>query len=356
MENGRQEKFRIRMVKCVECNEKFSLLPSFLPREKNFGIDLIGQVIRQMVLFGQSIRGALESLWSVGVKSKQTVLNWLRWMGTLHPAKILLRAGVTGSGYLQEDEGFEKEPSLRTYTVFMAEPENMLIWHVDYVDHVDAETLCGSFEAFAHRINFNVLGVTKDRWKPSTQALKSVFHRVWIGYCHLHYLKKLYKALMDYQKETGCHLKEVNSLYKKVKKVLKTATSKVNMEVKINALKEKAFQHPSLQRQLAELKENAVHYTAYKNRKGITTTTSIVDNVLKIVKRKFKQAESFRDQKWTRIMFQALANVRNFVPFLSGAKNAHKSPFLLAEGQTYDLPWIQTMSAHNAFLFTGTAF
>jgi hypothetical protein len=46
-----------------------------------------------------------------------------------------------------------------------------------------------------------------------------------------------------------------------------------------------------------------------------------------------------------------MANVRNFVPFMPGAKNAHKSPFMLAKGETYGLPWIQTMNMHNAFLF-----
>lgn len=356
MEDGRKGIYPIRMVICLDCGQRFSLLPSFLPREKNFGIDVIGQVIRQMTLFGQSIRGAISSLWSAGVKSKQTVLNWLRWMGTLHPATILSRAGVTGSGYFQEDEGFEKEPDLRTYTVFMVESGSMLVWHVDYVDHVDAATLCESFEAFSDRITFNVLGVTKDKWKPSTKALKTVFKSVWIGYCHLHYLKKLNKALLDYQKETNCELKEVKRLYKKVHKVLENSTSKINMEVKLNALKDEAFQHPLLKGQLDELKKNAVHYTVNKNRKGITRSTSMVDNILKIVKRKLRQAESFRDREWARILFKALANVRNFVPFLSGAKNAHKSPFMLADGETHDLPWIQVMNMHNAFLFTKEAF
>jgi hypothetical protein len=356
MDDGRKEVYPIRMVKCLDCGERFSLLPSFLPREKNFGIDVIGQVIRQMTLFGQSIRCALSSLCSVGVKSKQTILNWLRWMGTLHPATILSRAGVTGSGYFQEDEGFEKEPDLRTYTVFMVEPGSMLVWHVDYVDHVDAATLCESFEAFANRITFNVLGVTKDKWKPSTQALKTVFHGIWIGYCHLHYLKKFNKALLDYRKEVNCEPKEIKRLYNEVKKILETSTSKINMQIRLNALNDEAFRHPLLRKQLEELKKNAVHYTARNNRKGITRSTSMVDNILKIVKRKLRQAESFRDQEWTRILFQALANIRNFVPFLSGAKNAHKSPFMLANGKTDDLPWAQVMNMHNAFLFTDNAF
>jgi len=111
-----------------------------------------------------------------------------------------------------------------------------------------------------------------------------------------------------------------------------------------------------LKKRLAELKENTTHYTAHKNRKGITKTTSIVDNYLKGIKRKLKQIESFRDKRWASIFFRAHANIRNFVPFLPGAKNAHKSPFELASGKTYDLPWIQTMNVHNAFLFTENAF
>ncbi len=36
-------------------------------------------------------------------------------------------------------------------------------------------------------------------------------------------------------------------------------------------------------------------------------------------------------------------------------KNVGKSPFMLAAGQTHNLPWIQVMNMHNAFLFTEKA-
>lgn len=355
---GHQEEFPIRMIKCERCKEKFSLLPSFLPREKHFALDIIGQVFQNILLFGQSLQAALENLKTAcrEVKSKQTILNWLRWIGSLHPATILTRAGVKGTGYLQEDEGFEKEPNLRTYTVVMVESETSLVWHADYVDHVDEETLYGSFTQFVERIDFKVLGVTKDKWKPSTNALKRVFYRLWIGFCHRHCLKKFREALSEYKEDTGCSAEEVKRLYKKFKELLEKSTSKVSMEIKLNSLNDKAFKHPLLRKRLEELKENAVHYTCHKKRKGITRTTSIVDNFLKIVKRKLRQVESFRDKECTRILFQAMANVRNFVPFLSGAKKAHKSPFMLVQGETYDLPWIQVMNFHNAFLFTADAF
>jgi len=137
---------------------------------------------------------------------------------------------------------------------------------------------------------------------------------------------------------------------------LETSSYQVSLKVKLKSLNEPAFNHPLLEVRLAELKENAHHYTCHKKRNGITKTTSIVDNLLKLVKRKLKMVESFRDQNYTRILFRALANTRNFVPFLSGAKNAHKSPFELAQGQTYDLPWMQVMNIHNAFLFTPNAY
>ena len=111
MNGGEQQIFPIRMIQCQKCKQKFSLVPSFLPREKNFGIEIIGHVCRNTYRFNASIQGAIEGLKIIGkksVKSKQTILNWNRWAGTLHPATILTRAGVTGSGYLQEDEGFEK--------------------------------------------------------------------------------------------------------------------------------------------------------------------------------------------------------------------------------------------------------
>ena len=111
------------------------------------------------------------------------------------------------------------------------------------------------------------------------------------------------------------------------------------------------FNHPLLKCRLDELKKNAVKYTANKQRSGITKTTSLVDNFLKIAKRKLRQAMSFRDPRWADIMFKAMSNVRNFVPFMTGAKNAHKSPFMLAGGCDFGLNWMQVINVHNGFLF-----
>jgi hypothetical protein len=355
MATGQQEQFPVRMVKCKSCGEKFSLLPSFLPREKHFAIDIIGQVFQNILLFSQSIQAALQNLALAGVRSKQTIFNWLRWIGTIHPAAVLTRAGVAGSGYLQEDEGFEKEPNLRTYSVVMVDPKTLLVWHADYVDHVDEKTLCSSFEEFFQRVSFKIVGITKDKWEASTKALKAVFKGIWIGFCHRHCLKKFRQALVEYQEQAQCTDKERGELYKKFKKVLESSTSQVSLEVKLKSLHEEAFDHPLLKVRLDELKENASHYTCHKKREGITKTTSIVDNFLKSVKRKLTMTESFRDKKCSQILFQAMANTRNFVPFLPGAKNAHKSPFILAQGEAHDLPWIQVMNFHNAFLFTSNA-
>jgi len=356
MVGGKQVELPIRMVQCSECKAIFSLLPGFLPREKHFTLDIIGHIFEKMLLFSQSIQAALQDLKITGGgKSKQTILNWLRWIGTFHPATILTRAGAMSSGYFQEDEGFEKEPQLRTYSVFMVDPNSLLVWHADYVDHVDEDTLCGSFEKFLKRVTFKIIGVTKDKWEASTKALKAVFKNIWVGFCHRHCLNKFRQALLEYQKETECSKKERDRLYKKFKEILETSTSQICLQVKIKSLDDPAFHHPLLQGRLVELQKNAPHYTCHHKRKGITRTTSMVDNFLKLAKRKLTMAESFRDKEYGKIIFQALATARNFVPFFPGAKNAHKSPFMLAGGKTYDLPWIQVMNFHNAFLFTPDA-
>ena len=348
---GHKEEFRIRMVECSDCGQKFSLLPSFIPREKHFSIDIIGTVLRSMLLFSQSLNGALENTALCGrkIRSRQTLLNWIKWAGKIHPATLLAKCGAECQGYFQEDEGFEKEPGLRTYTVVMSDPKTHLVWHMDYVDHVDEKTLCASFEDFLQRINFSVKGVTKDKWKPSTNALKSVFYKVWIGFCHLHFLKKLNKAMVFYQKETKRSWKEVNVLYGKIKKILDTATHAGALKAQLKNLDDEAIRYPSIKDRIDDLHNNAVHYTSHKQRNGITTTTSIVDNFLKTVKRKLNQVGSFRDKVCTRALFNAMANIRNFVPFMPGAKNAGKSPFMLADGQTFGLPWMQVINMHNGF-------
>jgi histone H3/H4 len=286
MEGGKQEIFPIRMVECKACGQKFSLLPSFLPREKHFGIDIIGNILRGILLSANSLSSALENMKLTGrtLKSRQTLLNWIAWMGFHHPAALLTRAGVKGSGYFQEDEGFEKEPGLRTYTVAMVDSETLVVWHLDYIDHVNEQALCSSFEKFIEHIDFNVLGISKDKWKASTNALKACFHGIWIGFCHRHCLKKFRQALNEYQQESQCSRKEVKRLYRKFRKILDSATSKVNLKVKINLNSEAAFKHPSVRRVIEDIMKNAVHYTVHNKRKGIKKTTSLVDKFLKIIK------------------------------------------------------------------------
>jgi len=358
MKNGEKRVFEIRMGKCKTCGEKFSFLPSFLPREKHFEINIIGTLVRNVLLFSNSIRSVYETMKDFcGIKSKETIFNWLKWVGMMHPAKLLTRAGIEGSGYLHEDEGFEKEVELRTYSVVMVEPGSMLVWHADYVDHVDEKGLIKSFEKFLNEITFKVIGVSKDKWKASTNALKKMVKRIWIGFCHRHCKKNFWDSLKKYQKETGISDETVRELYQEFKMILDKSTSASNLDVRIKNLeKRKELDHPLLKQRIKELKENAAHYTMHNKRKGVTTTTFAVDNYLKIVKRKLRQVESFRDKEMSRLTFQGMATLRNFVPFMSGAKNAHKSPFELAGGETYGLPWIQTMNTHNAFLFTPTAF
>ena len=49
---------------------------------------------------------------------------------------------------------------------------------------------------------------------------------------------------------------------------------------------EQAFRHTLFRTIIEEVKKNAVRYTVNKNRNGIKKTTSLVDNFLKVVKRK----------------------------------------------------------------------
>ncbi len=168
MVGGKQETFAIRMVECRDCGRSFSRLPSFLAREKHVVLEIIGHVAEQLTLVGQSLSGSLKALEMLvpGGHSRQTPLDWLAWFGRQHPAEVLTRAGIQGTGYVHEDEGFEKEAGLRTYTVAMVEPQTLLVWHLDAVDHVDEQTLCASFEDFVRHLDVTVLGVTNDKWAP----------------------------------------------------------------------------------------------------------------------------------------------------------------------------------------------
>jgi Flp pilus assembly protein, ATPase CpaF len=87
--------------------------------------------------------------------------------------------------------------------------------------------------------------------------------------------------------------------------------------------------------------------------------TKLIDVVVWLDNRKIieiKTVESFRDKEMTKLTFQGMANVSKFCTIYVWCEKSPTKPFELAGGETYDLPWIQTMNAHNAFLLTPTAF
>ncbi len=82
----------------------------------------------------------------------------------------------------------------------------MPVWHSDYVGGVDEDTLVTSFEKFVEKIEFKELGVTWDGQTASTNALKSVFKGIRIGFCRRCFLERLYQDLLKHGKKTGgCH-------------------------------------------------------------------------------------------------------------------------------------------------------
>jgi len=76
---GYKEKKEIRQVQCANCKKIFSVLPSFVAREKHYGVDVIGTVLEGLTVRGASLQFSQEitSLTGHPVKSKQTILNWL---------------------------------------------------------------------------------------------------------------------------------------------------------------------------------------------------------------------------------------------------------------------------------------
>jgi len=314
---------------------------------------VIGTVLEGLTKNGTSLQYSQEitSLTGHPVKSKQTILNWLQWIGYYHPAELLSLSSAHSNGYFQEDEGFQKEPCLRTYITAIVDSETQAVWHIDYIDHVNEETLFQSFSSLKGKISFKIKGVTKDKWKPATNALREVFKHIWIGLCHRHCIENIKKSIKKYRDEVEITDEKAQQLLNQVIKVLKNSTSSTNMQVKLNRLTDDAFNHPILKSRIMEIKQNATHYCANKNRIGIKRTTSIVDNFLRLAKEKLQKIKSFRDTEWASCFFRALANVRNFLPFKPGAKNAHKSPFMLAAGLTLNLPWMQVINLHNGFLF-----
>ena len=127
---------------------------------------------------------------------------------------------------------------------------------------------------------------------------------IWIGLCHRHCIENIKKSIKRYRDEVEITDEKAQQLLDQVIKVLKNSTSSTNMQIRLNKLTDDEFNHPILKERIEEIKQNATHYCANKNRIGIKRTTSIVNNFMKLAKEKLQKIKSFRDPEWASCFFR----------------------------------------------------
>lgn len=363
--DGEKSPVEILRVRCLDCDEVFTIQPSFIVRYKRYGTDAIEKFMDLLFITEDSYRMAGVSqllgmdsqragTWAALEKGSQAIQPralWalVQWFGQLSPAQLNLALGVQPPQYILEDEKHAKECGQKVYIPMVYAPKEALIWWVDYLYSASETELQKSLERFkqaSERLS-HIVGATVDGWEGAQNALRSAFPGIALEECHFHAMLKLGKHLATYkrQREKAGHpvsAQEEEEIRTAFMRVLKATTPEAYQEA-LDELPD-AFEHPTLVSRKRSLKEKQTLFQAWITDNKLAVVSTALDQCMKFLKRKLKNMQTFHGEESGLATVNAWAITRNCWRFLKGAIRAGLSPLELAGADFMGIPWMQLVN------------
>jgi hypothetical protein len=185
----------------------------------------------------------------------------------------------------------------------------------------------------------------------ATQALEELAETVHL-LCYFHAKKNVYETLEKYRraKKLSANAPELTRLCRAFFDVLDAPNAKL-YRARLRKLTKQVIDEPILLARCKSLRKKS-HYNTWRLRSPLlTATTSLVELTFKFLTRKVESMYSFRRPKCDAAQKSLIpsassgqavwALVRDFVPYLPGAKYAGHSPAELAGVDLQGLPCLQ---------------
>jgi hypothetical protein len=346
--------FRVQKVECVACGKDTRILPTFcIPFKQHHA---------------QTIQNGLENCWRRNTSYRDTtsILNqsrppdgqyrghtlpyeWTIWLGglALHLPQFLVWLGfrlpvhgLLDEYFMEQDNGTDNH---RIFAVTLQDPDSTVIWNVVRVDQNDTEAFKQTLRQLKE-VGVRLRAITSDGWPAILRAVREEVAGVVHLLCYFHAKKNVFETLEKYRKakmlpENAPELAEWRRAFFDV---LDAPTPKL-YQARLRKLTRRVADEPILLARCRSLQKKR-HYNTWRLRSPLlAATSSLVELTFKQLTRKAESLYSFRRSKCNAAQksLTVWALVRNFVPYLPGAKHEGLSPAQLAGVDLQELPWLQ---------------
>jgi hypothetical protein len=349
-----REWFRIQKVQCRECGKITRILPTFCLPFKSHHV--------------QTIQNALENCWRRNNSYRDTtaILNqsrpqegayqghtlpyeWTIWLGGLaiHLPQFLVwlglrlpRHGLMDEYFMQQDNGTHDH---RIFAVTVQDPESTVIWNILRVDSNDAAAFKLTLQQLK-AVGIQLRAITTDGWPAILRAVREELAQAIHLLCYFHAKKNVHETLDKYRqaKKLPTDAPELTHWRLAFFAVLDAPTPKL-YRARLRKLTRQVASEPLLLARCRSLQKKS-HYNTWRLRTPLlSATTSRVELTFKFLTRKVESLYSFRRSQCDAAQksLTVWALVRNFVPYLPGARHAGLCPAQLAGVDLQGLPWLQ---------------
>ena len=346
--------FRIQKIECRACQADTRILPTFCIPFKSH--------------HAQTIQNALENCWRRNNSYRDTtaILNqsrpadgqyrghtlpyeWTIWLGGLaiHLPQLLVWLGfrllqhsLMDEYFMEQDNGTNNH---RIFAVTIQDPQSTVIWNILRVDRNDTQAFKQTLQQLK-QVGIRLRAVTSDGWPAILRAVREELSGVIHLLCHFHAKKNIYETLEKYRKanKLPADAPELAQWRCAFFDVLDAPTPKL-YRVRLRKLTRRVANEPILLARCKSLQKKS-HYNTWRLRSPLlAATSSMVELTFKLLTRKVESLYSFRRSKCNAAQksLTVWALVRNFVPYLPGARYADQSPAQLAGVDLQGLPWLQ---------------
>lgn len=275
--------------------------------------------------------------------------EWTIWLGGLaiHLPQLLVwlglqlpRHGLLDEYFMAQDKGTDDH---RIFAITVQDPESTVIWNIVRADRNDTEAFKQTLQEL-EAVGIHLRAITSDGWRAILRAVREELSDTVHLLCYFHAKKNIFETLKKYRqaKRLPQDAPELAEWRRAFFEVLDVPNYKL-YRARLRKLTRQVADEPILLARCKSLQKKS-HYNTRRLRSPLlAATSSLIELSFKFLTRKAESLYSFRRSKCNAAQKSLVvwALVRDFVPYLPGAKYAGQSPAELAGVALDGLPWLQ---------------
>ena len=241
---------------------------------------------------------------------------------------------------MEQDKGTDTH---RIFAVTVQDPETTAIWNIVRVDHNDTEAFKQTLQHL-QQAGVHLRAITTDGWPAILRAVREELEGTIHLLCYFHAKKNVFETLEKYRRARKLpqYAPELTQLQQDFFDILDAPDAK-RYRARLRKLTKQVADEPILLARCESSQKKSNFNTLRLRSPLLAATTSLVELSFKFLTRKVESMYSFRKSRCNSAQksLTVWALVRNFVPYLPGAKYAGLCPAELAGVDLEGLPWLQ---------------